>query len=98
MCCQANQEISLSWQYPLLLPFCVRPISSPPLIIGTPCERSSGTRKFLCCRARNAFTFASSVGPSAPQFHERLLLSPSGFSSLFASLCFSLHATCWRPV
>ena len=33
---QSIQEISLSWQYPLLLPFCVRPNSSPASSIGVP--------------------------------------------------------------
>src|SRR4051794_26784275 len=41
---------------------------------------------------------ASSVGPSAPQFHERLWLSPSRLSSPFASLCFSLYETRSRSV
>ena len=38
-------------------------------------------------RARTA---GSSVGPSTPQFQERLWLSPSRLSSPLASLCFSL--------
>src|SRR6266508_4018108 len=36
---QSNQEISLSWQYALLLPCCVRPDSSPASSLGTPCDR-----------------------------------------------------------
>src|ERR1051325_2103861 len=35
----------------------------------------------------------SSVGPSAPQFHDRLWLSPSAPPSPLASLCFSLYET-----
>ena len=37
---QLSQEIGESWQYALLLPFWVRPISSPAVIIGTPAARS----------------------------------------------------------
>ena len=37
---QSNQLISLSWQYALLLPFCVRNISSPATNMGTPRESS----------------------------------------------------------
>src|SRR5579884_3484577 len=33
------------------------------------------------------------IGPSTPQFHDRLKLSPSRLSSPFASLCLSLYAT-----
>ena len=36
---QCTQVSWLSWQKPLLLPFCVRPSSSPCEIIGTPCGR-----------------------------------------------------------
>ncbi len=42
----------MSWQYPLLLPCCVRPISSPPSSIGTPCDSISVARKLRCWRAR----------------------------------------------
>src|SRR5580693_9528402 len=35
----------------------------------------------------------SSVGPSAPQFHERLSEWPSRLSSPLASLCLSLYET-----
>jgi hypothetical protein len=45
-----NHESSLSWHHALLLPCCVRPNSSPPRSIGTPCERKSVVRKFRCCR------------------------------------------------
>src|SRR6202167_944639 len=87
---QSYQEISLSWQYALLLPPWVRPSSSPPSSIGTPCENISVAIKLRCWRARNALTPGSSVGPSAPQFHARLLLSPSRLPSPLASLCLSL--------
>src|SRR5207302_323539 len=90
---QSNQEISLSWQNALLFPPCVRPSSSPPTSIGTPWERNSVVRKFRRCRSRSALTSASSVGPSAPQFHERLSSVPSRFPSPFASLCLSLYET-----
>ena len=48
-----TSEISLSWHQALLLPRCVRPISSPPSSIGTPCERNSVARKLRCWRARS---------------------------------------------
>ena len=47
---QSNQESSLSWHHALLFPFWVRPISSPPSSIGTPCERNSVVRKLRRCR------------------------------------------------
>src|SRR5690606_3955305 len=87
---QSIQDSSLSWQYTLLLPCWVRPSSSPWLIIGTPCDSSRVVRKLRCCPARNALTSGSSVGPSTPQFQDRLWLSPSLLSSPLASLCFSL--------
>src|SRR6266508_1572075 len=89
-CSQSNQEISLSWQYALLLPCWVCPTSSPPQIIGTPIDSSSVQRKLRCCRERSVLMFGSSVGPSAPQFHERLSFAPSLLFSPFASLCLSL--------
>src|SRR5581483_6251545 len=58
-----------------------------------PCERKSVVRKLRCCRSRSERTSGSSVGPSAPQFHERLSSVPSWFASLFASLCLSLYET-----
>ena len=88
----------MSWQYALLLPPCVRPSSSPASTIGMPCDSSSVARKFRVCRARSSSTAASSVGPSAPQFHERLWLSPSALPSPLASLCFSLYETRSRSV
>ncbi len=78
---------SLSWQYALLLPFWVRPNSSPWLSIGTPCDSSSVAMKLRIWRARSSWTAGSSVGPSAPQFQDRLKLSPSWLSSPLASLC-----------
>src|SRR6266513_3579687 len=90
LCSQESQFSSLSWQYVLLLPFWVRAHSSPASSIGTPWERKSVVKKFRRCRDRSALISGSSVGPSTPQFHELLWLSPSRFSSPFASLCFSL--------
>src|SRR5439155_26476015 len=43
--------------------------------------------------ARSSFTAGSSVGPSTPQFHERLSSVPSRLPSPFASLCFWLYDT-----
>src|SRR5437660_817289 len=92
-CSQSTQEISLSWQYALLLPCCVRPISSPCRSIGTPCDRNKVARLLRCCRRRSASTFGSPVGPSTPLFHERLSSEPSRLSSRFFSLCLSLYDT-----
>src|SRR5258707_9420529 len=97
-CSQLNHEISLSWHHALLLPPWVRPHSSPPRSIGTPCESSSVVRKFRCWRARSALIDGSSVGPSNSQFHERLSSVPSLLLSPFASLCFSLYETRSRSV
>ena len=87
---QSNQESSLSWHHALLLPCWVRPSSSPPSSIGTPCESSSVARKLRCWRQRSALISGSSVSPSTPQFHERLSSVPSRLSSPLASLCLSL--------
>src|SRR5580692_3633732 len=84
---QSYQEVSLSWQYALLLPFWVRPSSSPPSSSGTPNDSSSVVSMARACRARSASTSGSGVGPSAPQFQERLSLVPSRFASPLASLC-----------
>ena len=65
---QSNQLISLSWQYALLFPCWVRPISSPPSTIRTPCEKTSVAMKLRFMRSRIRWTGADSVGPSAPQF------------------------------
>ncbi len=77
----------MSWQYALLLPCCVRLISSPPSSMGMPWESRTVDRKFRFCRSRRAFTAGSSAGPSAPQFHDRLSSLPSRPSSPLASLC-----------
>src|SRR5690606_14985422 len=87
---QFNQLISLSWQYTLLLPNCVRPYSSPLVIMGTPWLRRRVAIKFRFCCSLSALISGSSVGPSTPQFQLLLWLSPSLLSSPFASLCFSL--------
>ena len=44
---QSSQLVSLSWQYALLLPRCVRRISSPISIMGMPAESRVATKKFL---------------------------------------------------
>src|SRR4051794_30638199 len=87
---QSNQEISESWHQPLLLPPCERPNSSPPSSIGVPWDSSSVARKLRCWRARSSSTSGLSVGPSAPQFQDRLSSVPSRLPSLLASLCLSL--------
>src|SRR5438270_381607 len=84
---QSYQESSLSWHHALLLPSCVRPISSPPSSIGVPWETSSVVKKLRFCRARSASTSRSSVSPSTPQFQERLSSEPSLLFSRLASLC-----------
>src|SRR6056297_2597736 len=90
---QSVHEISLSWQYALLLPFCVLDISSPESSMGTPCERNKVVRKLRFCLFRHSFTMGSSLGPSSPQFHERLSFIPSWLFSPFAPLCLSLYDT-----
>src|ERR1017187_4351199 len=87
---QSNQEISLSWQYALLLPCWVRPISSPPRSSGTPKDNSSVVSIARDWRARSARMARSVLGPSAPQFQDRLSLVPSRLDSPLASLCLSL--------
>ncbi|MNV82031.1 hypothetical protein D3C71_1757420 [compost metagenome] len=47
---------------------------------------------------RRALISGSSVGPSAPQFHDRLLSVPSWLFSSLSSLCLSLYATRSRRV
>src|ERR1043165_7500747 len=69
-CAQSSHEISLSWQYALLLPRCVRPNSSPASSIGVPCEKKTVARSPRCTRVRISLMFASSIGPSAPQLAE----------------------------
>src|ERR1051326_1830264 len=95
---QSTQEISLSWQYALLLPPWVRPISSPPSSSGTPNESSSvhSIARDRC--PRSASTAASVLSPSAPEFHDRLSEAPSRFDSPFASLCLPSYATRSRSV
>src|SRR5262250_1713900 len=84
------QDSSLSWQYALLLPCWVRMASSPARSMGMPWERRRVARKLRIWRSRRAFTTGSSMGPSAPQFHEALSSVPSRLSSPLASLCFPL--------
>ena len=49
--------------------------------------------KLRRCRPRISSTSGLSVGPSAPEFQERLWLSPSAPPSPLASLCLSLYET-----
>ncbi len=87
---QSSQDISLSWQYALLLPPWVWPISSPPSSIGQPWERSSGGEQVAPLPVAERDHPASSVSPSTPWFQERLSSVPSRLSSPFASLCLPL--------
>src|SRR4051794_15930747 len=87
---QSYQEISESWHQALLLPPCERPNSSPPSSIGVPDDSTSVVRKLRIWRSRSATTAGSSVGPSTPQFQDRLSSVPSRLSSMLASLCLSL--------
>src|SRR6056297_972925 len=90
---QSVHEISLSWQYALLFPCWVLEISSPESNMGTPWERNRVRRKFRFCLFLHSCTIGSSLGPSSPQFQERLSLIPSRLFSPFASLCLSLYDT-----
>src|ERR1700757_2273559 len=90
---QSIQDNSESWQYTLLLPFWVRPNSSPCVIIGVPWLTIRVAQKLRIWRERNSRTSGSSVAPSTPQFQDRLWLSPSRLSSPLASLCFWLYET-----
>ena len=49
--------------------------------------------KLRRCCPRISSTSGLSVGPSAPEFQERLWLSPSALPSPLASLCLSLYET-----
>ena len=80
------------------MPRWVRPISSPPSSIGTPRLSSSVLNSARDCLVLNSSTEVSSVGPSAPQFHERLSSVPSLFDSPFASLCLCSYDTRSRNV
>ena len=60
---------------------------------GTPWDSRSVVSRLRCWRARSSRISGSSVGPSAPQFHDRLSSVPSRLSSRFASLCLSLYET-----
>src|SRR5579864_1884101 len=95
---QSNQDTSLSWQYALLFPPWVRPSSSPPSSSGTPNDNSSVVSIARDCLARRASTSGSGVGPSAPQFHERLSSAPSRLLSPLASLCLVSYETRSRSV
>jgi len=54
------------------------------------CERENSSPASSIGNVRIAW---SSVGPSTPQFHERLFEWPSRLFSPFAALCFSLYVT-----
>ncbi len=84
---QSSQDTGPSWQYALLLPPWELPISSPCRSIGTPRESTRVARSARDSRARSARTSGSPVGPSTPQFHDRLSSRPSRSLSPFASLC-----------
>ena len=71
----------------------MRSTSSPPQIIGMPWLTSSVENRLRSCRWRRLLTSLMVVGPSTPQFHERLLLSPSRLSSPLAMLCLLLYVT-----
>ena len=45
--------------------------------IGVPCDSSRAMCTLRIWRCRSAFTCASCVSPSTPQFHEKLSLEPS---------------------
>ena len=67
-----------------MLPSWVRPSSSPPRIIGTPCDSSSVASRLRRWRARSARIAGSAVGPSTPLLAERLSSVPSRSSSPLA--------------
>ena len=74
----------------VVIPRWVRRNSSPPRIIGTPCESSRVAMRLRAWRLRSARIWGSSVGPSTPQFQLQLASVPSRLPSPLASLCFSL--------
>src|SRR5690348_3105260 len=88
---QSSHDISLSWQYALLLPLCVLLISSPETSIGTPCDNMSVLRNFFFCFLRGKIFSVLSLGPPPPQSHGRFCLSPSLLFSPSATLFFSLY-------
>ena len=59
-------------------------------IIGVPCDKISVASRLRNWRFRSACMLLSLVGPSAPQFQDRLSEWPSRLSSPFTSLCLSL--------
>src|ERR1017187_9939318 len=90
---QSIQLRALSWHHALLLPCWVRRNSSPPRIIGTPCDTMRVVSRLRACRLLIAFTVGSFVEPSAPQFQLQLASLPSRFPSPLASLCLLLYET-----
>ena len=60
-CFQSSHEISLFWQYALLLPRCVRSHSSPGSSIGVPCEKNTVASKPRSTRARVSLISGSSL-------------------------------------
>ena len=63
------------------------PSSSPPHSSGTPNDSSRVVSSARDCRARSSTTSGSSLGPSTPQFQDRLSSVPSRLASPLASLC-----------
>ena len=61
--------------------------------MGMPWDSSSVASRLRRWRPRSARMSGSSVGPSTPQFQDRLKLSPSWLPSPLASLCFWLYET-----
>ena len=100
---QSTQEIGSSWQYALLLPYWVRPNSSPPNSIGVPAETKSVVSRLRWERWRSPAIVVSckmvkgvrALGwvaeaarvPSTPWFHDLLSFEPSRLPSRFAILC-----------
>jgi hypothetical protein len=61
--------------------------------MGVPSDSISRHSAFLLSCRRSATMAASSLGPSAPQFHESLVSLPSRLSSPLAWLCLAAYDT-----
>ena len=86
-----SQLSSSSMQYALLLPFWLRPNSSPALIIGIPADSSSVPSRFRMALRREVTMSGRAVGPSTPWLKEWLSSVPSRLFSPLARLCFWLY-------